>query len=342
MQTRYVYVQPTQPLLAQRVAPKTKALYCNAALTFLEYYNRHVSSKHRIKLPIPKHDRQRSWFVTRSQIDRLDRLLCLYLDERYREDSTKSSNIGSGLINGLVFLQPQLKHRLPWAHEATKGWRRRKPWVSKPPIPWDMTCLVALVLVQWDLFDYAIATLLAFDCYLRISELANIAVNDLLLPGDHHCEQKAVLRLAHTKTGPNKFVILRLQPLNDALRLLRDQRRATRSVKLFSFSIYQYRLLFKHACSAVGLDSFGFRPHSLRHGGASHDFLNGKKAEEIQLRGRWVCLKSCSRYLQSGKAVYLQYLKQQRQQLPIKLSSYQPDYVIQLLLRINNTSKDDE
>lgn len=45
--------------------------------------------------------------------------------------------------------------------------------------------------------------------------------------------------------------------------------------------------------------------HSLRHGGATHDFIRGMTIEWIMFRGRWASSKSARHYIQSGRAVML-------------------------------------
>jgi len=44
-------------------------------------------------------------------------------------------------------------------------------------------------------------------------------------------------------------------------------------------------------------------PHSLRHGGATADFLNGATIEQVMFRGRWQGMQSARRYIQTGRAL---------------------------------------
>ena len=61
-----------------------------------------------------------------------------------------------------------------------------------------------------------------------------------------------------------------------------------------AWTFYRY---FKLACEDLGLSS-DFVPHSLRHGGATHDYLKGLPIEDIMRLGRWI-------YIQSGRAILL-------------------------------------
>jgi hypothetical protein len=64
-----------------------------------------------------------------------------------------------------------------------------------------------------------------------------------------------------------------------------------------------YRFLFTSMCASVGLGAYHFTPHSLRHGGATCDYmsdLSGKNLEAVIFRGRWAVMKSVKTYIQSG------------------------------------------
>ena len=47
-----------------------------------------------------------------------------------------------------------------------------------------------------------------------------------------------------------------------------------------------FRELFKEACAAMQFDTRGYKPYSLRRGGATHDFRNHGVLSRTQLRGR--------------------------------------------------------
>ena len=74
--------------------------------------------------------------------------------------------------------------------------------------------------------------------------------------------------------------------------------------KVFGFSDQVYRGHFKRACADLRLP-VGYVPHSLRHGGATHDHLTGMGLEDILMRGRWASVKSARHYVQSGRALLL-------------------------------------
>jgi hypothetical protein len=76
-----------------------------------------------------------------------------------------------------------------------------------------------------------------------------------------------------------------------------------------------------------------FVPHSLRHGGAVHDYLNNQPLEEILLRGRWKSSDSARTYIKDGLALSIQ---SQISKLPIpKLQSYKINDVLLLMKQSN-------
>jgi len=46
--------------------------------------------------------------------------------------------------------------------------------------------------------------------------------------------------------------------------------------------------------------------HSLRHGGASYDFIRGVPMDKIIIRGRWSGLAVTRRYIQESQALVLE------------------------------------
>jgi integrase len=161
-------------------------------------------------------------------------------------------------------------------------------------------------MVQRGYIRHAIATLLAFDCFLRVGELVNLRRADVATTNDARMGSDfngTALRLRQTKTGPNQWVRVDNKDIEQLLLLMVDTTEGAQS-KLFPFSANQYRSVFKAVCASLGLSS-SYVPHSLRHGGATRWHLLDKSIEDILLRGRWASTKSARRYVQAGRAMLL-------------------------------------
>ena len=59
----------------------------------------------------------------------------------------------------------------------------------------------------------------------------------------------------------------------------------------------------ERACRALHLPHYV--PHSLRHGGATHHYINGWKVEDVMARGRWAVTKTARRYIQQSRQVMM-------------------------------------
>jgi hypothetical protein len=55
----------------------------------------------------------------------------------------------------------------------------------------------------------------------------------------------------------------------------------------------------------LGVGHIPYVPHSLRHGGATFDYLRGRTVEQIMFRGRWVAMESARRYIQTSRALLI-------------------------------------
>jgi integrase len=155
----------------------------------------------------------------------------------------------------------------------------------------------------------AVATLVAFDCYLRVSELTQIHLREVVLPNDPRmgrAHTAMAVCLAQTKTGRNQSVALDRQSVRDVLCawVAHTERTATSpNPRLFCFSPDYFRRALRHACAELGLSHCHYTPHSLRHGGASSDFLTHGSIERVQFRGRWKQMESLRTYVQSARAM---------------------------------------
>ena len=135
------------------------------------------------------------------------------------------------------------------------------------------------------------AMLLAFDCFLRVGELTRIRCTDIIMPNDPrmgraHTTMAVVLRTA--KTGKMQSVSIWSPSVAQIVALW------TRSVlrsnqtdpdpRVFPFSPDFLRRLMRQTSVALHL-SIHYTPHSLRHGGATDDFLRNGSIECVQFRG---------------------------------------------------------
>jgi integrase len=142
-------------------------------------------------------------------------------------------------------------------------------------------------------------TVLCFEGYLRLTEALGLKSEHISLPNE---ERAGAIRLPKTKTGLNQSVTIRNHSL---LGLFLTTYLEHHSQKLFDSTTNTVRQGLKRACRKLGVDPGAFTAHSLRHGGATTDYIHGVPLAEIIVRGRWAVAKTATRYIQSGRSLMI-------------------------------------
>ena len=288
----------SDPHFLQRaaIAPSTLRIYSRAVVLFFQWFAFSPFSRFPLSASV------------------LDRALSAYAHHLFRVHHGTHRHLVEGALWGLIHFCPHLSGHFYSSILALRGWRRLQPSVSWLPVP---APLVALVSFSCGLFARALpqasqlgrslwrvgfAALLAFDTYMRISELSSFLPEHVVV--NRHLRPFAVaILLPTTKTGANQYVLVREPVLAASLLRMRDvalldpvQRRSP----LLGISAPLFRHLFSRLCS-LWLPSLRFTPHGLRHGGACSDFLRGLPIADIKVRGRWRSDRSLVLYLQAGR-----------------------------------------
>lgn len=236
----------------------------------------------------------------------LDELLTDYVHDIYETNDGGGMHQATCTMHGLIQLCPRLRQAMPVTAAALKGWKLLRPGESWPPITWELAVLVAATMARNGYGRHAVGCLLAFDCMLRVGELAALRKADVAVSGDPRvgAEYRGMsLRLRQTKTGPNQWVAVH-DPAVQQLLLAVVHATSGDDELLFPFSTAEFRQVFKAVCASWHLSS-RYVPHSLRHGGATRWSLLGHSVDDIKLRGRWRSTESARRYIQAGRAMLL-------------------------------------
>lgn len=238
----------------------------------------------------------------------LDTALCDYIHAMWAENISRGQRQRAVYTKcGIEYYAPDAVGHLGISARVLRGWDRLNPSSCPPPISWDVALAIAVDLWIAGDHDAAIIVLLAHDCYLRVGEALRLCVRDFSDPGSNVNLAAltpglgaACLRLGHTKTGRNQFVTIRDSLVLDLLR--RHVTGKPESSPIFTPSYGQLRASFLASLQRIGAGDVGFVLHSLRHGGATTDFLRGRSMIDIVYRGRWAKLKGARRYVNAGAA----------------------------------------
>lgn len=192
---------------------------------------------------------------------------------------------GEKLVAALIFFFPSLMQGgsapLGRAVRGLKGWRRAVPPQSRLPLP--MTALLAIVdeFITND-WEVAIATILAFHCYLRPCEAESLTPAQVVAAPDPQGSGRMKIGLVlapselrmPSKTGnwDEALLIERCDAIVVPL-LAMKLKAATEESMHFSFKQEAMTPKIRAAAESLGLAEFNISAYSLRHGGASHDLL---------------------------------------------------------------------
>ena len=236
----------------------------------------------------------------------IDWQLAVFIQHMY--DVQQPFQYAANALCAAIFFRQSLKLLLPTARQCLKGWNRNRKKESHPPLTWELTVVIACTLARSHHCAAAMAMLLGFDCYLRVGELLGLRRCDVILPNDSrmgqaHTHMAVVCKAA--KTGDNQSVTIDRPVVGTLLcrwlELLPDK---TPHALVFAGLLpARFRTLMKDACSVLGVGDTPYVPHSLRHGGATADFLRTQNIEHVQFRGRWKHQQTARVYLQTARAL---------------------------------------
>lgn len=246
--------------------------------------------------------------VSVSSVRGIDIALATYGNDLFAESSARGRRQAFvNCVMGVEKYLPYLKHKLLKSRAVYNGWSRLIPANSPPPMPLSVILVIVFLFYVSRLPEVGVSLLLAFHAYLRIGELCALRWRDVFLPGDPRLpsgqEHFAGILLRHTKTGDLQFVPISWPFL--ILLLRRAKRGSSAASHVCPLSPVRLQRALDTSLQLIGCGSMGFVPHSLRHGGATHDFMAGVDPARIQLKGRWRSRKSFLRYLQAGRGLLL-------------------------------------
>eukprot|EP00435_Cladocopium_sp_Y103_P016211 s3739_g4.t1 len=199
---------------------------------------------------------------------RLERHKALWADGKGR-------SCGSNILASLQDAQPHLKGKLKMS------WRLMKTWVTHeipnraPPLPIDALHLM----VGYSLFKeqavFALSLLVGFHALLRTGELVSLKARHVSIA---RAKGPAVLSLGLTKSGKRQGAAESVTiNAEDVCRRLFQWKKAVSPEALLTGPAHSWRKQFSDTIRATRLDTFDFRPYSLRRGGATYYFqLHGR------------------------------------------------------------------
>lgn len=207
---------------------------------------------------------------------------------------------------GIIFLLPELKLHLNRARQTEKVWDRTVPSKSSPPLSVTTVNAMCTWRASKGNIHASLAINLGFHGFLRANEICSLKVSDICFSNDPRLSDflssRAGCVVRNAKTGKNQCI-----PLSEQTLLRRLQRfvlsKPPLTASLFQLSYADLSAYFHDALSHLKLTTQGYSLHSLRHGGATFEWLNNSTLKDVMMKGRLESESSCKRYLNAGRAI---------------------------------------
>ena len=256
------------------VQPKTKQRYTQALDNFYQFLAREGIS-------LPK------------KRDHMDSLVSDYLEELWSSGSSRSE--ASNFLAGLQDADPKLKHNLPGSWRLMKTWTVNEMPSRAPPL----SVKVLEAMVGWSRFHgyhtFALSLLVGFYALLRTGELLTLQSKHIEMSSP---SSPAIISLGLTKSGKRQGAAESVT-LGD----LWHWKQNVDSSCFLTLKPHQWRKLFNDCLEGLKIQDWGFRPYSLRRGGATFFFLKHGSLDRILIQGRWTATRTVRIYINSGLAM---------------------------------------
>ena len=262
------------------VQPATRARYDKAVNGFLQFL---------------KHE---SLALPRSR-EALDPLVCEYLEFLWSSGAGRAQ--ASDCLAGLQNETPRLRGQLQGSWRLLKAWHMNEVPNRAPPLPVH----VLNAMIGWAIFNnhgaFAISLVVGFYGMLRTGEILSLRRNHFTSPQG---STRVVISLGMTKGGKRAGAAESVVLAHDvAVRFTKHWLSRASPTASLSGTPAAWRKLFNDALEALQLTSFGFRPYSLRRGGATWWFTRQGSLDRILIMGRWAAPKTARIYLNEGLSV---------------------------------------
>ena len=262
------------------VQPATKARYDKAVDGFLRF----LKTNH---------------LVLPSQRQALDPLLCEYLEHLWSHGAGRA--LACDTVAGLQDFDIRLRGHLQGSWRLLKTWSVNEIPNRAPPFPEH----VVHAMVGWAFFHhhvtFGVSLLVGYYGMLRTGELLGLRASHIMVEGS---QRKVVVSLGLTKSGKRhgaaESIVLGFDMV---VNFLKQWKGLASSTTPLAKSSANWRGLFHQALVALKLETWGFRPYSLRRGGATWWFQRHQNLDQILIQGRWSAPRTAKVYLNEGLAV---------------------------------------
>jgi hypothetical protein len=263
------------------VNPRTLTAYSRAARSFFTYCRLSGDCMPRT-----------AWAV--------DAALCEFTEKAWEEGDSKS--LPANARSALMHFLPRLRGSLHGSQRLLQAWTKHEMPERAPPLPTRFAmALAGRALAKRDV-RLCVALMVAFHCFLRTGEILKMRAAHFVLP---QRQGPALLSLPETKSGQRLQAVPESIVISDPLLLtylqvLLPQLQSGEAI--YPGGDRVFRASFAQLCREVRLPGVGWRPYSLRRGGATAHFLQFGSLDRTAVRGRWQSTRTARVYINEAVA----------------------------------------
>jgi integrase len=205
-------------------------------------------------------------------------------------------SFAADLLSGVGRFERSLRKHMPLAWSMLDTWSKLElPVRATPLCPTTANAIAGVAFSELRNFRFGIAVVVGFCAFLRTVEIIHVQKKHITFSGD----RRLIIDLGLTKGGKRKGETEQVT-LTDgvAISLIKWLISSMQPGDyLFPFSYNTFSRLLGQSLQVLQLSHDGYRPHSLRRGGATWDFRQHGNISVTSERGRWSNLRTCRIYI---------------------------------------------
>lgn len=220
-----------------------------------------------------------------------------YLNWLWEEGSSLA--LAGDTLSALQHFQPSCRKQLQGSWRLLKVWQLHELPARAPPFSLQILEVVLGRMMQISP-DAALGLYIGFRFLLRTGELLLLENRDILV-----ADSTVILFLGLTKTAPRNPHSGTANLVDLHLANLLRRWKATHALhdSFFCWSPQRFRAIFQQVLEDCGLQSFRFKPYSLRRGGATNVWLASRNYAAVCHLGRWSNERTMRIYIQDSLAL---------------------------------------
>ena len=229
------------------------------------------------------------------------------LDDQFREylcwlwEEGESRSWASYALAGAQHFSPEIRRQIPAAWRLLGAWQKHEVPVRAPPLSWIIVEAMAWIALRNQRTDIAVALMIMFGAFLRPVEILELCASDCVVSVDF---SQVVLNLGRSKTGA-RMGFEESTILDDPVSVLMLRAWLSRAMPgdmLLPRGALEFRKCFSRLLEVLQLQDIGYKPYSLRRGGATAFFRKTGNMSLTCLRGRWSSEKTARIYVNEAMA----------------------------------------